>query len=660
MRDVKNAKTDKKLSEKKLASVSAVSTDSDSDARISLKTKKDMKNQYKKAEKIKHHYFRTFYYSFAITFIILGAIAILYFMYQQDKNVFGFADKYYDQAVSQMESGNMSQAVESLNECLDYDPGHTQARLLLAQVYEDLARTDDAVRVLSDGIEISPRNETFYQKKIQLLTKTDKISDAMEFINSISSSYIIVKLSDTRPATVAMTPDPGTYDSSVQIELVSTGGATIYYTLDGSAPTTKSRVYDPAHPIVIEKGTVTIRAFAMNSQYMISDEYSATYRIYSANSAYIFLDDKVEQMVRTSINKPTGTIYYRDLQNVKRISSEEKGDVKYTGNITTLADLVEMANLNEVVLVNEPYIEDFSPLLQLKSMTSLNVSGCGLDDEKAKQIYAVLWLNILKMDDNLLSNIDNVRNMSALREFSAAGNALKDVSVIGNMTLLRGLNLSNNLISDISSFSNLTSLKTLDISNNLVSDISSLSYLTMLTDLNLSTNSIKQLNAISRLQNIEILTLSNNPIQYLLPIEGFTALKTLKIDGTGVTTLGALSDLVNIETLDCSRTSITDFTSLSKMKVNTLIAQQAGISDLSAISLANSVKMLDISLNTIYDVAPLSAMTNLNILNISGNPVSNFSTLQFCTTLESITCAGVPITSADEALFAGTGIKLIK
>ena len=91
---------------------------------------------------------------------------------------------------------------------------------------------DEAVKVLTDGIEISPRNETFYQKKIQLLTKSDRITDAMDFINSISSSYIIVKLSETRPATVAMSPDPGTYDSAVRIELVSSVGATIYYTLD--------------------------------------------------------------------------------------------------------------------------------------------------------------------------------------------------------------------------------------------------------------------------------------------------------------------------------------------------------------------------------------------------------------------------------------------
>ena len=660
MRDVKNAKTDKIISNKKLASVSAVSTDSDSDARISLKTKKEMKDQYKKAEKIKHHYFRIFYYSFAISFIILGSIAILYFMYQQDKNVFGFADQYYEQAVDQLNSGNKAQAVEALNECLEFDSGHTEARLLLAQVYEDLGQNDEAVKVLSEGIDISPRNETFYQKKIQLLTKSNKISEAMDFINSITASYIIVKLSDTRPATVAMTPDPGTYDSAVKVELSSSGGATIYYTLDGSAPTTRSNIYDPSNPITIEKGTVTIRAFAMNGNYMISDEYSATYRIYSVNSAYVFLDDKVEQMVRTSINKPTGTIYYRDLQSVKRLSSEEKGDVKYNGNITTLTDLIEMTNLNEVILVNEPYIEDFSPLLQLKSMTSLNVSGCGLDEEKAKQIFSILWLNTLKIDDNLLSNIDNVKNMSVLRDFSASNNSLKDISVLGNMTLLRSLNLSNNLISDISVLSNLTSLKTLDISNNLIKDISPLSYLTMLTDLNIGTNDIKQLNAISRLQNIEILNVSNNQIQYLSPIEDYKALKTLKIDGTSVTTLGALSELTNLETLDCSRTSISDYSSLAKMRVKTLVASQANISDVSVIALANSVKTLDLSLNSITDVSPLSAMTNLTILNISNNPVSNFSALQLCTTLETITCAGVPITSADEILFAGTGVRLIK
>lgn len=660
MRDMKKTRRDKKLVDKSLATVSSVSADSDSNDQISFKTKKDIKQQYKKAEKIKHHYFRTFYYSFAISFIILGSIGILYFMYQQDKNVFGFSDKYYEEAVSYLDSGNYSKAVQSLTECLEFDESYTDARLLLAEVYEKLARYDEAVAVLSEGIELSPRNETFYENKIKILTRSNKISEAMEFIDSISSSYIILKLSESRPSTVVMTPDPGTYDSSVSVELISSAEATIYYTLDGSMPTTQSLVYDPENPILIEKGTVTIRAFAMNDNGMISDEYSAKFRIYSENSAYIFLDDKIEQMVRTSINKPTGTIYYRDLQSVKRLSNEEKGDVKYTGTVKTLDDLIEMVNLTEVVLVDEPDIRDFSALLQLKTLTSLNVSGCLIDDERAKPIFSILWINTLKMDDNLISNIGNVKNMSVLKEFSAANNTIKDISALDGLTVLRSLNLSNNLISDISVLSNLTSLKTLNLSNNLISDISSLSYLTMLTEIDLGTNDIKQLNAISRLPNVEILTVSNNPIQYLSSISEYSALKSLKIDGTEVTSLESIASLSNIETLDCSRTSITDYSALSSMNVKNLIVSQSGITDLSYISAANSIQVLDMSLNAITDVSQLVSMTNVRILNVSNNPIVNFAVLQLCTTLESITCAGVPLSSADEAIFAAKGISLIK
>lgn len=660
MRDIKNAKTDKVLSEKKLASVSTMSTDSDSNDRISLKTQKDLKNQYKKAERIKHHYFRTFYYSFAITFIILGALSIIYFMFQQDKNVFGFADKYYNEAVDHLEQKEYSKAVQSLTECLEFDADHSEARILLAEVYEQLARYDEAITVLSEGIEISPRNEAFYSRKIQLLTKTNKISDAMEFIDSISSSYIIVKLSETRPSTVVMTPDPGTYDSAVSVELISSNGATVYYTTDGSAPTTESLVYDPNNPIKIEKGTVTVRSFAMNDNGMISDEYKATFRIYSENSAYVFLDEKIEQMVRTSINKPTGVIYYRDLQSVKRLSNEEKGDVKYTGSVNTLNDLIEMVNLNEVIIANEPNIQDFTPLQQLKSLTSLNVSGCMIDDVTAKQIFSILWINTLKLDNNMITNIDNVKNMSVLRELSIANNTVKDISALSSLTVLKGLNLSNNLISDITVLSDLTSLKTLNISNNLINDISPLSYLTMLTELDIGTNDIKQLNAISRLPNIEALTVSNNPIGYLSPLSEYTALKNLKIDGTAVTTLDAISSLSNIETLDCSRTAISDFSALSQMKVKNLILSQAGLTSVNEISSANSVQILDISLNAITDISAISNMMNVKILNVSNNPIINFAVLQLCTTLESITCAGVPITSSDEAIFANAGISLIK
>jgi len=649
-----------KRNSSEIASVSAVSADSESVGKISVKTKKDIKEQYKKAEKIKHHYFRTFYYSFAISFILLGSIAIFYFVLKQDSNFFGFADKYYNQAVEQAELNNTGKAVSLLNECLELDPGHTDARILLVNIYCASGRYDEAIDLLTEGIELSPRNETYYEMKMQILTKTDRISDAVEFINSVSSSYIIVKLSESRPSNVIMTPDPGTYDTAVAVNLASSDGSTIYFTVDGSAPTTHSSVYNAANPPVIEKGTVTIRAFAMNPNGMISDEYKATYRIYSENSAYIFFDDKIEQMVRTSINKPTGTIYYRDLQSVKRISNEEKGDVRYTGSVTTLADLTEMTNLTEVTLLNETGITDFTPLQQLKSLTSLNLSGCNITDEVSKQIFTLLWLNVLKLDDNLLSDISGIKNMSLLREFSASGNSIKDISVFGGMTVLKSLNLSNNLISDISVLSGLTSLKTLNISNNLISDISALSYLTVLTELDISTNNIKQLNSISRLPNIEILSIGNNPIQYLSSISSYDKLVSLKIDGTEITSLSDISSIYSLTSLDCSRTFVNSYSPLVNSNIKNLIASQAGITDVSMISHIKSLQILDLSLNSITDISPIANLSNLTALNVSNNPITNLSTLTACSSLENITCSGVAVSSFDESAFYAVKIKLIK
>ena len=108
------------------------------------------------------------------------------------------------------------------------------------------------------------------------------------------------------------------------------------------------------------------------------------------------------------------------------------------------------------------------------------------------------------------------------------------------------------------------------------------------------------------------------------------------------------------------RTAITVFSSLSQMKVKNLILSQAGLTSVADISAANSVQILDISLNAITDISPLSNMTNVKILNVSNNPIINFAVLQLCSTLESITCAGVPVTSSDELIFANAGISLIK
>lgn len=83
-------------------------------------------------------------------------------------------------------------------------------------------------------------------------------------------------------ATPTFNPAPGTYAATLSVTVSSaTANATIYYTTDGSAPTTSSTVYSGPITILAKPGYVseTIHAMATASGYSASAMASATYTI---------------------------------------------------------------------------------------------------------------------------------------------------------------------------------------------------------------------------------------------------------------------------------------------------------------------------------------------------------------------------------------------
>ena len=127
---------------------------------------------------------------------------VIFFVYKQDKNFFGFSERSYNKAVSYLEQENYEKAEEKLVSCIKNDPDYIDARLLLADIYVKDGKYDLALKLLSESISLKPTNEKFYLKYITTLTKQNKITDAMNFINSIKASYIVVKISAYRPANI--------------------------------------------------------------------------------------------------------------------------------------------------------------------------------------------------------------------------------------------------------------------------------------------------------------------------------------------------------------------------------------------------------------------------------------------------------------------------
>jgi len=116
-------------------------------------------------------------------------------------------------------------------------------------------------------------------------------------------------------ATPAFSPAPGSYSSAQSVALSdSTPGASIYYTTDGTTPTTSSTLFSASSPIAVAS-TTTIEAIAVASGYMNSAVASGTYTIslpVAATPAFSPAPGSYAsaQSVTLSDSTPGASIYY--------------------------------------------------------------------------------------------------------------------------------------------------------------------------------------------------------------------------------------------------------------------------------------------------------------------------------------------------------------
>jgi hypothetical protein len=138
-----------------------------------------------------------------------------------------------------------------------------------------------------------------------------------------SGAYIIAV-----PAPV-FTPGGGTYTAAQSVTITdSMSGAAIYFTTDGTPPTTASRLY--SGPITVSM-TQTIKALAVNSGYSNSAVTTATYTIATATPVFSPKGGTYTsaQSVTIADSTPGAVIYYSTDGSTPTTSSKQ-----YTGPIT--------------------------------------------------------------------------------------------------------------------------------------------------------------------------------------------------------------------------------------------------------------------------------------------------------------------------------------
>jgi glucosylceramidase len=131
---------------------------------------------------------------------------------------------------------------------------------------------------------------------INATTTINAIATAAGFSNStIATATYTINLPVA--ATPTFSPAPGTYNSAQSVTLSdTTAGASIYYTTDGSTPTSKSSLFTPGTPIAVST-TTTINAIATAAGFSNSSIATGTYTLNGpAVSVVLSTNDGTQQM----------------------------------------------------------------------------------------------------------------------------------------------------------------------------------------------------------------------------------------------------------------------------------------------------------------------------------------------------------------------------
>lgn len=236
-----------------------------------------------------------------------------------------------------LEEGKYDEAIIAFNKVIDIDGKNIDAHIGLSKAYVKLEDYEEAEKVLNKALEIDNKNKDVYEELIgvyELTNKYDKISDLIEDLEGIGLSSEADKL---RPNGPTANLASGTYNEPIEIAL--SGSGTIYYTIDGSEPTSNSSKYSNKIKIISE-GTHHIKAMVIDNRGINSKvetfDYVLTFENIKAPTSSLSPGSyTTSQSIRLGNPNGKGKILYS--LNGKEPTIEYNGAIKITETTTIKA-----------------------------------------------------------------------------------------------------------------------------------------------------------------------------------------------------------------------------------------------------------------------------------------------------------------------------------
>ncbi len=227
---------------------------------------------------------RIFLRLFSILTVIVLMIGVFSFLYgtsigRRLRASYGFsssAEDYLLLADWQLAQSNMTDAAASYYTAFRLNPDDYGMALDVGTGFERSGDLERAEQLYTYLIENYPQLDEPYDRLMALLNRQgrqEQYQALLTYRSQHQSGY-------TPPTSTGLVPPTpsipgGAYPTSVQVAL-DAGGAAVFYTLDGTQPTTGSLRY--TGPITLTPGTHTIRAISVREG-EISEEWSGSYII---------------------------------------------------------------------------------------------------------------------------------------------------------------------------------------------------------------------------------------------------------------------------------------------------------------------------------------------------------------------------------------------
>jgi Chitobiase/beta-hexosaminidase C-terminal domain len=190
--------------------------------------------------------------------------------------------------------------------------------------------------------------------------------------------------------TPVFSPAGGTFGSAQQVKLSDgTTGAVVYYTVDGSVPTTSSTVY--SSPISVDSGSVTIKALAQASGLSASSVASATFTIQPGTTAMPTFSPGTgtytsTQSVSISDSTSGATIHYTTDGSTPTTSSAVYSSAITVSTSTTLKALAVASGLSQSAVASAAYV------IQTGGSSGINFAA-GFPSATGLQLNSVAKIN---------------------------------------------------------------------------------------------------------------------------------------------------------------------------------------------------------------------------------------------------------------------------